>query len=84
MGILFHQLIEIAMYCKPLEELPENKYECKLYRIEQARVIIAGEGLGLELRVYVQGGGCSGFSIRFYFRYPKKRIGYLKRMALNC
>ena len=27
----------------------------------QAKVIIAGEDPGLELRVYVQGGGCSGF-----------------------
>ena len=26
---------------------------------EQAKVIIAGEDPGLELRVYVQGGGCS-------------------------
>ena len=29
---------------------------------EQAKVIIAGEDPGLELRVYVQGGGCSGLT----------------------
>ena len=31
--VLVPPIDKIAMYCKPLEELPENKYECKLYRI---------------------------------------------------
>ena len=49
----------------------------------QAKVILASEEEGLQVRCFIQGGGCSGFQYGFTLDKQNEDDMYLRPMVLN-